>query len=145
VPLLEPRVAAPPTGRADAAFVVRSSFRRDLETAPGPLATWGRSETDLADEGFLVAIRPYGRRETGKADLDVSLRAAWIADRAAGRSSRDTPLGKVQVLAPTFASWAGDLSTTLGDDETLVLAKLANPFAAGGERTRLVVTIATAR
>ncbi len=143
--LLSPRVAAPPTGRADAAYVVRSSYRRDFELAPGPDPAWGRCETDVVDEGVLVAIRPFGRRDTGKLDLDVSLRASWVKDK--GERRRDTPLGPVTSFEPEIATWTGgcDLSTPLADDELLVLAKLANPLAAGGERTRLVVTISGVR
>jgi hypothetical protein len=143
VPLLDSRVSAPPTGRADAAYVVRSSFRRDIGLAPGAEAAWGRCETDVVDEGLLVAVRPFGRRETGRQDVDVSMRAVWIKDR--GERRRETPFGVVSSLEPEMATWWGDLSTTIADDELLVLATLTSPFAGGGERTRLVVTISGAR
>jgi tetratricopeptide (TPR) repeat protein len=143
IPLLSPRVSAPPTGRADAAYVVRSSYRRDFELVPGVEPAWGRCQSDLGDEGVFVALRPFGRRDTGKIDLDVSLRASWIKDK--GERKRETPLGVVTSLEPEIATSSGDLSTPLADDELLVLAKMTNPFADGGERTRLVVTIAGAR
>jgi hypothetical protein len=73
----------------------------------------------------------------------VSLRAAWVKDK--GERRRDTPLGAVTSLAPETATWWDDLSTTLADEELFVLARIESPFAAGGERTRLVVTISTAR
>jgi hypothetical protein len=143
LPLAESRISAPPTGRADAAYVVRSAYRRDLGIAPGPEASWGRSETDLADEGVLVALRPFGRRETGRANLDVSLRASWIGQR--GAVSRDTPLGRVTTMEPVFDTWCADLSTSLADNELLVFCGLRNPFAGTSDRTRLVVTVSNAR
>ncbi len=138
--LLDSRVAAPPTGRADAAHVVRSSYRRDLDVSRGAEPSWGRSETRLADEGLLVALRPFGRRDTGRVELDVSLRAVWIADR--GERPRETPLGRVVTLEPSVSTWWSDLGAGVADDELLVLAGLSNPFARGSDRTRLVVTIA---
>jgi hypothetical protein len=143
LPLIESRITAPPTGRADAAYVVRSAYRRELEIAPGPEASWGRSATDLAETGVLVAVRPYGRDKMGRTDIDVSLRALWIADR--GEITRDTALGRVTTLEPVVRSWWGDISTPLADEELLVIAGFRNPFADGGDRTRLVVTVANAR
>jgi hypothetical protein len=143
LPLAESRISAPPTGRADAAYVVRSAYRRDLEIAPGREVSWGRSETDLADEGVLVAVRPFGRGDTGRASVDVSLRASWIADR--GETTHDTPLGRVTTLAPVPDAWWDDFSAPLADEELLLVAGMKSPFADGGDRTRLVVTLANAR
>ena len=84
-----------------------------------------------------------GELRISATDLDVSLRASWIKDK--GERKRETPLGVVTSLEPEIATSSGDLSTPLADDELLVLAKMTNPFADGGERTRLVVTIAGAR
>ena len=142
LPFFDSRVAAPPTGRADLARVVRSSYRRDVEVATAGEPSWGRGETQVADEGLLVAIRPFGRREAGRVDLDLSMRAAWVADR--GESRRDTPLGAVTTYEPKVEAWFGDLATTIADDELLVVAGVANPFPDAGERTRLVLTVAVA-
>lgn len=142
LPFFDSRVAAPPTGRADLARVVRSSYRREVEVATGGEPSWGRGETQVADEGLLVAVRPFGRRETGRVDVDLSMRAAWIADR--GESRRDTALGSVTTYQPKIDSWCGDLATTIADDELLVVAGVANPFPDAGDRTRLVLTVAVA-
>jgi hypothetical protein len=141
MPLLEPRVSCPPTGRADVAQVLRSLYLRDLDLAPGNDITRGRRETALADQGLFLALRPFGRTTSGKVDLDVSLRAAWIKETRAEK--RDTALGTVPSLAPEIGTWWGDLSVALGDEEALVFVAMRSPFPAapdGRDRLAIVVT-----
>jgi hypothetical protein len=139
VPLTEPVVTTPPTVRADAAHVVRTPFRRELDVVPGDTTSWGRAETGTVDQGFVLALRPFGRDERGRDDLDVSLRLV----RLAGVPSRDrsTPLGAVELVEPHTEAVAGDLPAVLGPDDTLVLAALPSPFGAADSSDRLVVLV----
>ena len=139
LPLVAPLASAPPTGRADVARVVRSLYRRELDTAPGADVSWARSATAWVDEGLLVAIRPFGRTAQGRVDADVSVRAAWIAENPKRR--RPTPLGPVDVFEPEMSTSWGDLPVTLAMDETLVLAGMRSPFFGPEDRQRLVIVI----
>lgn len=129
-------VAAPPTGRGDAARIVRTPYRAAPGT--GAAGTWGRSDAAWIDEGLVVSLRPFGRTKDGGVDIDVAARARWIAD--AGRRDARTPLGSVPVFDPRTESWWGDVSAPLARGETLVLFGARSPFAAGGPE-HVVVTV----
>ncbi len=142
-PLVDVVEGAPPTVRATAAHVVRTPFRRDLDTEPGEETSWGRAETGWVDQGFLLVLRPFGVTERQRAVLDVNLRLAWVS--TPGERRRETPLGEVRTYAPRVDGVAGDLAVELGDDDVLVLAGLPNPFDRGGKQSRLVLLIAPAK
>jgi hypothetical protein len=127
LPLRDGILVAPPTGRADAARLVRSPFTSGPGAAPGERA-WGRGETSWVEEGIVVSLRPFGRRPDGRAEVDLSARARWVSD--AGRREVDTPFGKVPVLDPRTQSWWADVDAPLGKGESLVLLGGRSPFAA---------------
>jgi hypothetical protein len=133
----DPVVSAPPTGRGDAARIVRTPWR----SGPGTTdrgAAWGRGETSWIEEGLVVSLRPFGRRRDGRLDFDLSARARWVADP--GRREAATPMGAVPVHDPRTASWWGDVATALGDGETLVVFGAPSPFSAD-DSDQVVVTV----
>jgi hypothetical protein len=143
VPLTEPVLATPATVRADAAHVVRTPYRRELDVAPGEATSWGRAETGTVDQGFLLALRPFGRDDRGRDDLDVSVRIV----RLAGVPSRQrrTALGDVALVEPHTDVVAGDFPALLGADDTLVIGGLASPFGAADGTDRLVLLVRPVR
>jgi hypothetical protein len=141
VPTLESRIGAPSTGLATLVRLVRSSYRSRVEPTPGE-PRWGTTETSVADQGLLVALRPFGRTTSGRVDLDLAMRAVWIRDR--GERRRDTSVGAVTWMEPAFTGWSDQVAVQLSDEEALVLAGMASPLATGGERDRLVVVVTNA-
>lgn len=137
--VLRREVAAPPTGRADAARWERSSYRRSLDTTGGDAPSWGRSETAWIETGLLVALRPFGRTGDGRADLDVSLRATFVSDR--GRRERETPLGTTAVERPTLSTVGGDLSVAIPEGGELLVTGLRNPYDGEDQPRSLVVLV----
>lgn len=142
VALLDPVVAAPATGRCDAVRILRNLYRSGPGVAPPGVPGFGRGEAAWVEEGLQLSIRPFGRTADGRADLDFGARARWVSDR--GLRDAETAEGPVRVLEPTTASWWGDLSTSLGRGESLLLARARSPFAqreGTGEADRLVVLV----
>ncbi len=138
LPLTEPVLTMPLTVRADAAVVVRTPYRRELDVAPGDDAAWGRAETGVVDEGFVLALRPFGRDARGRVDVDVSLRVVRIVD--GGQLDRETPLGSVRLGAPRTTVVAADLPVALAPGAAFVVADLRSPFPAAQEE-RLVLLL----
>ena len=139
VPLTEPVVATPPTVRADAAHVVRTPFRRELEVAPGEATSWGRAETGTVDQGFLLALRPFGRDARGRDHLDISLRTVRLAGVPA--RDRETPLGPVELVEPHMVVVAGDFSAILAADDTLLIGDVPSPFGGADSTDRLLLLV----
>ncbi len=127
VPLTEPIVSGPPTVRLDAPHVVRTAYRSELDTAPGEATSWGRAQTSVIDQGFVLSLRSFGRDARDRDDLDVSLRMV----RVIGRDARDrrTALGDVRLLEPRTETVVADLPAVLGARDVLVLAALPSPFS----------------
>lgn len=139
VPLRYPNAMGPTTDRLDVAQVVRSIYRKALETERREDLTWSRSETDFVDEGLLLAIRPFGRTPDGRLDFDLSLRAAFLRDRA--ELERVTELGTVRVTEPVYTMVAEDLRIRARPGDLVVLARMVSPFPSEGDRDRLVVLV----
>ncbi len=141
IDLTEPVLATPPTVRADAAHVVRTPYRRELDVAPGEATSWGRAETGYVDRGFLLALRPFGRDARERDELALSLRLVRVVSLPA--RERKTALGGVRLLEPHTEVIAGEMLVSLRPDDTLLVASLPSPF--GGDSTRRMVILLSPR
>ena len=139
IPLLQDALAAPPTGRDQVAHVIRSPYRADLGAAPGDPEAWGRAESGEIETGVAVAIRPFGRTDRGRDDVQVHVRAALL--EGTGEHERDTPLGDVPLLAPSVAGLAVTVRARIGPRDVLLLTTPRDPFATGDEEGGLLVIV----
>src|SRR2546429_2158457 len=87
--------------------------------------------SSLADEGLLVAIRPFGRATGGRAEVDLSLRASWISDRREQR--RQTALGAATTRSEEHTS---ELQSRLHLVCRLLLEKKKKKYCPHGRHLR---------
>ncbi len=137
IPLVQNRLAAPPTGRDHVGHVVRYPYRSELDSRPGDPEAWGRAESLVVETGLAVAMRAFGRTVRGRHSLQLHVRSVRLRD--SGVHERDTPLGEVPILAPEVEGIAETLHVVAAPRDVIVLVTRYDPFAASDDGLLVVV------